>query len=235
MHWIIHFNDVSLTFLEELTSSSSSITMKTGKKRKEWKQIYLSSIISPTLLGFSHSFVVTLSRRALPNGVWIAVTTDVCIIFYPNFFKTFAQRAPSLGEHLWKSSLKMHSPPWYLLCTSKTLLATIHYSLTKCRYNYTGFLGSSAGKESACNAGDLGLIPGPSPGEGIDYSLQSSWLENTHGHRSLVGYSSWGRKELHTNERLSTAQDSIYYCTFTLFLQLPLKGLMLKPKLQYFG
>ena len=27
-------------------------------------------------------------------------------------------------------------------------------------YNIYGFLGSSAGKESACNAGDPGLIPG---------------------------------------------------------------------------
>ena len=38
----------------------------------------------------------------------------------------------------------------------------------------------SAGKESACNAGDLGLIPGlgRSPGEGKDYSLQYSGLEN---------------------------------------------------------
>ena len=33
------------------------------------------------------------------------------------------------------------------------------------------------GKESACNAGDSGLIPGSgrSPGEGIGYSLQYSW------------------------------------------------------------
>ena len=37
--------------------------------------------------------------------------------------------------------------------------------------------GSSAGKESACNAGDLGLIPGSgrSAGEGIGYPLQYSW------------------------------------------------------------
>ena len=37
-----------------------------------------------------------------------------------------------------------------------------------------GFPGGSAGKESACNAGDLGLIPGlgRSPGEGNGYSLQ---------------------------------------------------------------
>ena len=39
------------------------------------------------------------------------------------------------------------------------------------------FSGSAAGKESACNAGDPGLIPGlgRSPGEGIVYLLQYSW------------------------------------------------------------
>ena len=39
------------------------------------------------------------------------------------------------------------------------------------------FLGSSAGKESACNAGDPGSIPGSgrSPGEEIGYPLQYSW------------------------------------------------------------
>ena len=40
-----------------------------------------------------------------------------------------------------------------------------------------GFPGSSAGKESACNAGDLSSIPGlgRSPGEGIGSPLQYSW------------------------------------------------------------
>ena len=40
-----------------------------------------------------------------------------------------------------------------------------------------GFLGSSAGKESASNAEDPGLIPGSgsSPGEGIGYPLWCSW------------------------------------------------------------
>ena len=39
------------------------------------------------------------------------------------------------------------------------------------------FPGSSAGKESTCNAGDPGLIPGlgRSPAEGIGYPLQYSW------------------------------------------------------------
>ena len=41
-----------------------------------------------------------------------------------------------------------------------------------------GFPGSSAGKESVCNAGDPGLILGlgRSPGEGIGYPLQYSWV-----------------------------------------------------------
>jgi len=46
------------------------------------------------------------------------------------------------------------------------------------------FLGlpcGSVGKESACNAGDLGSIPGlrRSPGDGKGYPLQQSGLENS--------------------------------------------------------
>ena len=42
---------------------------------------------------------------------------------------------------------------------------------------FLGFPCGSAGEESACSAGDLGLIPGLGrfPGEGIDYPLQYSW------------------------------------------------------------
>ena len=48
-------------------------------------------------------------------------------------------------------------------------------------YNITGFPGGSDGKESACDAGDLGLIlaSGRSPGEGNGYPLQYSCLENS--------------------------------------------------------
>ena len=44
-----------------------------------------------------------------------------------------------------------------------------------------GFPGGSAGKESACNAGDIGSIPdlGRSPGEGNGYPFQYSGLENS--------------------------------------------------------
>ena len=58
---------------------------------------------------------------------------------------------------------------------------------------------SSVGKESTCNAGDPGLIPGlgRSTGEGIGYPLQYSGLENS------IDYSPQGRKESDTTERLS--------------------------------
>ena len=50
-----------------------------------------------------------------------------------------------------------------------------------------GFPGGSAGKETACNVGDLPLIPGlgRSPGGGHDNPLQYSCLENPHGQYSL--------------------------------------------------
>ena len=43
---------------------------------------------------------------------------------------------------------------------------------------HLGFPGSSAGKESACHAGDPSSIPGSgrSSGEGISYPFQYSWV-----------------------------------------------------------
>ena len=70
-----------------------------------------------------------------------------------------------------------------------------------------GFPGASDGKESACNVGDQGSIPGlgRSLGGGHGNPLQYSCLKNPHGQGSLAGYSPWGHKELDTTERLSTA------------------------------
>ena len=61
------------------------------------------------------------------------------------------------------------------------------------------FPGSSDGKESACNAGDLGSIPGSgrSPEEGNGYPLQYSCLENS---MDRGAYSPWGLKESDTTE-----------------------------------
>ena len=95
-----------------------------------------------------------------------------------------------------------------------------------------GFPHSSVGKESTCNAGDPGLIPGSERSAGEDkgyplhYSDRTEWLSlghsiyvqpkgrrqryptpvllpgNSHGRRSLVGCSPWGRTESDMTEGL---------------------------------
>ena len=60
-------------------------------------------------------------------------------------------------------------------CAVQSVLINLLYTW------WLGFPDSSAAKESACNAGDLGSIPGlgRSPGEKKDYLLQYSGLENS--------------------------------------------------------
>ena len=51
---------------------------------------------------------------------------------------------------------------------------------------FLGFPRGSAGKESACNSGDMGSVSGlgQSPGEGNGYTLQYSGLENSMDYKS---------------------------------------------------
>jgi len=81
-----------------------------------------------------------------------------------------------------------------LLC-SKVHASVLLFQLVQ----HLGFPGGSAGKESACNAGDLGSIPGVgrSPGEGNSYPLQYSDLENS---MEWTLYSPWDHKESDTTE-----------------------------------
>ena len=62
------------------------------------------------------------------------------------------------------------------------------------------------GKEFTWNGEDIGLIPrlGRSPGGGHGNPLQYSWLENSHGQRSLACCSTRGCNESDTTEQLST-------------------------------
>ena len=69
-----------------------------------------------------------------------------------------------------------------------------------------GFPSGSDGKESACNAGDLSLIPGFDSWVGKNL-WRRKWQPTpvllpgeSHGQRSLVGYSPWVCKELGTIE-----------------------------------
>ena len=68
-----------------------------------------------------------------------------------------------------------------------------------------GFPGGSDGKESACNTGDLGLIPvsGRSPRVGNGNPLQYSCLENSMDKGAWQAIVHGGQKELDATEQLT--------------------------------
>ena len=74
------------------------------------------------------------------------------------------------------------NPPAMRESLVQSLVGQMHWRRDKPRTPvFLGFPCGSAGKESACNAGDLGSIPelGRSLGEGKGYPLQYSGLENS--------------------------------------------------------
>ena len=83
------------------------------------------------------------------------------------------------------------------------------YISVKRPYILMGLPGGAAGKESTCNVGDLGSIPGlkRSPGRRRGSALQDSCLENPHGQSSLVSCSPLGHNESDTTEQLSQSKN----------------------------
>ena len=73
---------------------------------------------------------------------------------------------------------------------------------------FLGFPCGSAGKESTCNAGDLGLTPGlgRSPWRRERLPTPVFWPGECHGL-----YSPWGCKELDMSERLSLHSDILLF------------------------
>ena len=91
---------------------------------------------------------------------------SVLLIYTPNFFQYYIHTFSQI------LILSFTTPPQVASAT--------HWLIEYCSSHW-GFLCGSAGKESTCNAGDLGSIPGlgRSPGEGKGYPLQYSGLENS--------------------------------------------------------
>ena len=130
------------------------------------------------------------------------------------------------GKH---KVLRSHTPVVRKNFQSKNNIALLNITS---KYKWASLVAQTV--KTACNEGDLALIPGlgRSPERGHDNPLQYSCLENAHGQRSLVGYSPWGRKESDTTEQLSSAANSKYFrlwatyslcCIFFFFLNNALK------------
>ena len=100
----------------------------------------------------------------------------------------------------------------FLLSTSIVVYYSFIYFFTQhifnkhllCAKNLLRWL---SGKESGCNAGKAGPIPGSGrhSAEGNGNPLQYSCLGNPHGQRRLPGYCPWGHKRVRDN--LATKQQ----------------------------
>ena len=87
-----------------------------------------------------------------------------------------------------------------------TTTAIVCVCVCVCETSIIGFPVGSDCKESACNVGDLGLIPGlgRAPGERNCYPPTPVFLPGEfQGQRSLGGYSPWDRKESNMTELLT--------------------------------
>ena len=114
---------------------------------------------------------------------------------------------------------------WYFyifLSNSKQKLHNLFHLLSS---SQRAFPGGSAGKESACNAGDLGLIPGFGrfPGEGTVYATPVFLPGKFHGKRSLVGYRSWDHRVgcvWETNTHCRSHKDTYMFSKFQVAIQI---------------
>ena len=124
------------------------------------------------------------------------------------------EQAPGVGDGQARCSPWGHKKP--------DVTERLNWSevIGSCLQQLLGFPGGSDGKESACSEGDLGLFPGlgRSPGGGHGNPLQYSCLENSHGQRSLVGYSLWGLKESDTTKH---SQKKLLLCRANMTFNFP--------------
>ena len=110
-------------------------------------------------------------------------------------------------------------------CDFKFILKNLHTILYRSKhinvYNIWASPGGSDGKDSACNAGNPGSIPGLGRSLKKEMATHSSILAwKIPWQRSLAGYSPWDHKELDTPERLTHTHMP---CTFSSISDIFLK------------
>ena len=117
-------------------------------------------------------------------------TFVICGLFDDSHFdKCEGIFGASLAAQLMKTTCNAGDPgrrPWFDSCIRKIPWRRDRLPTPV----FLGFPGGSAGKESACNAEDLGSIPelGRSPGEGKGYPLQYFGLENSIDYTIVHGF-----------------------------------------------
>ena len=152
----------------------------------------LDNLSSSSFSAFWSHFSCLGLRAFPPSASYLPKTFSVP----PYPLLSFPAKAQSLNLYSNRKQYHLHSPGFKFPKWEPCL------SFSCCPLYLTS---DSDSKESACNAGDLGSIPGIGrfPRGRHGYPLQYSCLENPHGQRSLVGYSLRGHKESDTTEWLT--------------------------------
>ena len=140
-----------------------------------------------------HNTGVQSWSRKIPHCCCYCSVTKLC----PTLCYLMEHSMPGLSRVFSSTTIQKH----HFFSTQPSLIAQLVKNLPETQETLVQFLSredllqrdrlptpvsldfscDSAGKESACNVGDVGLIPGlgRSPGEGKSYPLQYSGLENT--------------------------------------------------------
>ena len=121
------------------------------------------------------------------------------------------------------------------LSRSKKNIVFVLYSSANELDNPLGFPGGSDSKESACNAGDPGSVPGSgrSPGEGNGTPLQCSYLENSMD-KGAWGPQSMGSQRVRHDLATNTFTFNMYLFSFKAHfgfpvLRAPFSGSLVAP------
>ena len=161
------FSLFSFTFIKRLFSSSSLSTVRVVSSAYPRLLIFLPAILIPAFASSRPAFCLMSSAYKLNDQVTVysfdlfLSQLGTNLLFHVKFYLS----------HLLTPTTRT-LPPCRQHCSTPPIIKILLMSL--------GFPGGSEVKASACNAGDLGSIPGlgRSPGEGNGNPLQYSCLEN---------------------------------------------------------
>ena len=159
--------------------------LKIGLKHRQREKTDKGTIESNKLFSVKYA-IKNVEKQIIKEDIFNIY--NMCVYIYISYKRLISKCMKNICETLKDRQpyLRYKQSTWTALYKRRQLISIeiifciIQYQSLKLIYNeislHQGFSGSSADKESTCNAGDTGLIPelGRSPGEGIGYPLQYS-------------------------------------------------------------
>ena len=141
------------------------LKLKNSDNTKCWQECRESKLLNTLLVEMN-------GTATLKTSLAVSLKTKHATTIQPSICVS-EQLSQRTGLHMKTCTWIFIAALFILSETGNNQMLKMSFSMWSCQ----DFSDSSVGKESACNAGDPGLIPGSgkSPGEEIGYPLQYSW------------------------------------------------------------